>query len=356
MRVLPPGPPIRLWLVPAAFTLALTGCDGESASQALADNRDYRIDRDWASLPEGRQWGAVTGVWPDPDGEHIWVLDRCGADTCLGSPLYPIFKFDLDGNLIANFGGDGLIPWPHGLFVDHEGNVWVTDAATGARALSAEAEGKGHQVFKFSPDGRLLMTLGTAGQAGQDPHHFQGPSVVAVAANGDVFVADGHGVEGNNRIVRFDSDGRFLREWGTSGPGPEPGEFADPHALAFDSQGRLFIADRRNNRIQIYTQDGEFLEEWTHLGVVSGLFIDEHDTLFAMGTEALPPTESAAASDNGGSEPPAGIWIVDARTGRARSFIPSDAEYLAVDQMGNIYGAEIQNRNLVRFTPEGGTR
>jgi len=314
----------------------------------LADG--YRPDPGWAKLPEGRQWGAVSGVWPDPDGEHMWVLDRCGEDSCLGSDLHPIFKFDLDGNVVANFGA-GIIPWPHGFFVDANGNVWVADGATGVRVEAAEREGKGHQVFKFSPDGELLMTLGTAGQPGKGPNSFEGPSAVIVAPDGSIFIADGHGTEGNNRIVKFTPDGELIKEWGRGGMGPDPGEFNDAHAFAFDSEGRLFIGDRRNHRLTIFTQEGEFLQQWTHLGAPSGLFIDENDVLFALDTQSGPQPDWVAARNDRDPSVGRGIWVADATTGEIRDFIPSDAEFVAVDRLGNVYGAEIQNRNLVRWVP-----
>ena len=134
--------------------LGLVALIGPAAADRAAG--EYRAVPDWAQLPEGRTWGAVTGVFPDPDGRHMWVLDRCAANSCIDSELDPIFKFDLDGNLVENFGG-GIFAWPHGFFVDHDGNVWVADGPTGARAEAGAAVGKGQQVFKLSPEGEVLM-------------------------------------------------------------------------------------------------------------------------------------------------------------------------------------------------------
>jgi len=315
----------------------------ELSAQSAAD---YQENRDWARLPEGRSWGAVSGVFPDPDGEHIWVIDRCGADSCLDSELHPIFKFDLAGRLVANFGA-GIIPWPHGLFVDAGGNVWVADGATGARVEEAARRGLGHQVFKFSPEGALLMTLGTAGRSGRGPNLFEGPSELFVAPTGEIFIADGHGADGNNRIVKLAPDGRFLMEWGRSGSGPAPGEFSDPHDLAVDSSGRLFIGDRRNHRIQIYDQEGRFLDQWTHFGSASGIFIDANDAIYVMDTQT--GIRPSWITDHPDPERGSGVWIGDARTGRIRDFLPAEAEFVAVDRSGNIYGAEIQRRSLVRY-------
>ena len=155
---------------------------------------------------------------------------------------------------MKSFGG-GMFIWPHGLDVDQDGNVWVTDAVADNR--TPKGDKRGHIVVKFSPDGKVLMTLGTPGQSGSGPDHFTSPSDVAVAANGDIFVADGHGDDGNNRVVKFSKDGKFVKAWGKSGWAP--GEFHALHAIAIDSRGRMFVGDRGNNRIQIFDQDGKSL-------------------------------------------------------------------------------------------------
>lgn len=318
-----------------------------AATNVLAQqNMNWSADSNWADLPDGRTWGAVTGVHPDPDGLHIWVLDRCGENTCIGSSLSPIFKFDLSGNLIANFGAN-LIAWPHGLFVDHEGNVWVTDGGTGTAGELAAQQGLGHQVLKFSPDGNVLLRLGQAGIAGSDSRTFNGPSVVAVANNGDIFIADGHGEGGNNRIMKFNSAGGFVMEWGNAGPGPAAGEFNDVHALAFDSQGRLFVGDRRNARIQIFDQDGNFLDQWTHFGPPSNIYIDSNDVIFVTDTQtnAMPQW----FGDRRTAQWVRGIRVGDARTGRVTGFLESEAEFLTVDKLGNVYGAEVPGQKLIKY-------
>src|SRR6185295_2503128 len=147
----------------------------------------------------------------------------------------PIVKFDKDGKFVKAFGG-GMFAFPHGIAVDKDGNVWVTDAG-GAGAV-------GHQVIKFNADGQVLLKLGTAGVTGTDATHFNMPSAVFVAPNGDIFIGDGHGGMSNNRIVKFDKTGKFLMEWGTKGTAP--GQFDGPHTIAMDSQGRLFIGNRNN--------------------------------------------------------------------------------------------------------------
>ncbi|MDX1568659.1 MAG: hypothetical protein R3223_12710 [Longimicrobiales bacterium] len=306
----------------------------------------FEAVEDWAELPAGREWGAVTGVFPDPDGEHVWVLDRCGANSCLSSDLDPLFKFDSDGSLVGSYGG-GLFAWPHGFFVDHEGNVWIADGPTGARAEEASAEGKGQQVFKLSPEGEVLMTLGVAGVSGYGPDHFNGPSDVLVAPSGEIYVLDGHGADGNNRVVKFDSTGDYLSEWGTTGPGPAAGEMGDPHGIAMDSRGRIFVADRANVRIQIFDEEGTFLEQWTHFGPPSDIFIDADDRIYVTDTQTGALPEWYAERRSAGWV--RGIRIGDARTGRVTGFLPSEAEFLAADGQGNVYGAQVPGQTLVKY-------
>jgi len=252
-----------------ALAAAMTISAGRThAEDPNAAPNPYRAVDNWAKLPEGRAWGQAIGVDIDRDGTSVWVYDRCGAKTCEGSNIPPIQKFDASGKLVTSFGG-GMINWPHGLFADRDGNVWVTDGRGG--------NGKGHTVVKFSSDGKVLMTLGKPGVAGDGPDTFNAPSDVLVAPHGDIFVADGHGEKTNARIVKFSKDGKFINAWGKAGKGQ--GEFDVPHALAMDSSGRLFVADRSNDRIQIFDQDGKFLAEWRQFGRPSGLYIDRNDIL-----------------------------------------------------------------------------
>ena len=305
-------------------------------------------------LPPGRTWGATSAVDIDPDGASIWVAERCGANNCAGSDLPVVLKFDADGNLLRSFGA-GLFIFPHGFHVDADGNVWVTDAQ-GPDGEDPNRDGKGHQVLKFSPEGEILLTLGTPGVAGDGsgPLLFT-PCDVVTAPNGDIFVSEGHTGQAPDappdtvaRIVKFDSDGNFIKAWGRLGSGP--GEFRTPHGLALDSQGRLFVADRGNNRIQIFDQDGNFLEEWTQFSRLSGIYIDADDMLYGA------DSESSATRNPGWRR---GLRVGSARTGEVLYFIPdpageqargtSAAEGVAVDAAGNIYGAEVGPRALKKY-------
>src|SRR5688572_27137930 len=142
----------------------------------------YRTTRDWGALPPGMAWPAVTAVEPAPDGT-IYVVERCFENSCAGRPEPPILKYDASGRLLQSW-GQGMFVFPHGATVDRQGNLWVTDARG--------ADGKGHQVFKFSPEGKVLMTLGKAGVSGSGPDRFDQPTDVVVAPNGDIFVTDSH--------------------------------------------------------------------------------------------------------------------------------------------------------------------
>ena len=304
----------------------------------------YKPGVSWGQLPNGRKWGSTAGITIAPDG-NLWAIDRCGASgsqgtNCLGSPLDPILEFDPSGKFLKGFGA-GLFVSPHKITIDRDGFIWVADNGTGG--------GKGQQVWKFDQDGKVLLTLGLAGVSGRGTDRFDQPTEVAVAPNGDVFVADGHGREAtdNARIMKFDRTGKFVKTWGRKGTAP--GEFDCPHTLAFDSRGRLFVGDRQNNRIQIFDQNGTFISEWKQFGRPSGLYIDRNDVLYVS------DSESRDGTDGYGYNPGArrGIRIGDARNGSVYAFIPdptpypypatlgsSSAEGVVADAMGNVYGAE----------------
>ena len=327
----------------------MAGTGFEALAQSLPN--PYRNVDGWARFPDGREMGAVGGVTIDPDGQHVWAVVRCDAGPelfgweCLDSDLDPVVRFDTEGNAVESFGG-GLFIWPHGIDVDPDGNVWVTDAVTAERTPEGT---RGHQVIKFSPTGEVLMTLGTPGVPGDGPDHFNAPADVVVADNGDVFVADGHGDDTNNRVVKFSSDGTFIMEWGQTGYGP--GEFRTLHAIAIDLNGRVFVGDRSNNRVQLFDQEGNHQAIWYQFGRPSGIFFDGNGRVYVADSES-------DDLQNPGFE--MGIRIGDARTGWVDEFIlfpwgdprspaGNGAEFVAVDRDGNLYGGEPRPRRVQKY-------
>lgn len=329
-------------IMAAALVSAISGA---VLAQSPAPTNDlpnpYASIKTWAQMPAGRTWGSTAGVAVDPDGKSIWVAERCGANSCVGSNLDPILKFDATGKMVRSFGA-GMFVFPHGIFVDREGNVWVTDG---------QGRGsQGHQVIKFSPTGNVLMKLGTAGVPGNNPSSFNAPSAVLIAPNGDIFVGDGHGKDTNNRIVKFDKTGKYIKEWGSYGSGP--GQFDTPHTMAMDSRGRLFVGNRNNNRIDVFDQEGKLLESWAQFSRPSGVYIDKNDRIYVADSES----ESVSKNHNGWKR---GIRIGSAKDGKVEYFIPdpdnvekgtSAAEGVAADDAGNIYGAEVGPKRLMRYT------
>ena len=345
---------MRFALLLSLAAVAQVAAQGEPVAPTNSLPNPYRTVEGWAKMPAGRTWGSTSAVEIDKDGRSIWVAERCGANSCAGSSLDPILKFDSSGTLVKSFGA-GMLLSPHGIFVDQDGNVWVTDCACTGTAEQRSSKGKdgqplGHQVYKFSPDGKLLLTLGNAG-GGRDSSYFYQPNDVLVAPDGEIFVAEGHSsaAGANARILKFSSKGMLLKTFGVKGTGR--GEYDQPHALAMDSKGRLFVGDRSNNRIVIVDQDGNWLAAWTQFSRPSGIYIDKDDVIYV--------TDSESGSVN----PAHGAWKRGIRIGSAKDgsltvFIPdpnetatntSAAEGVAVDARGNIYGAEVGPRRLQRY-------
>lgn len=317
------------------------------------------VTQNWGTLPDGRVWGTTAGIDIDPIDGNIWAYERCGAANfgdgvpinCDSNPVDPIFKFDRNtGEVLANFGG-GLMVTPHGIHVDAEGNVWVSDFAGNAEGT------KGHQVHKFSPDGELLMSLGTPGQPGTGPNQFNQPNDVITGPDGSIYVSDGHQGQGMTtnqameeglaagataRILKFSPDGTFIKEWGQIGV--RHGEFRTPHAMVFDAEGRLWVADRGNHRLEIFDQDGNYLESRYAYGRISGLFIKD-GMVYAIDSESSPTNHPNWRN---------GVRIGPVDGDYVTAFIPpferesrvyqgTAGEGVAVDADGNVYAAEGPN-------------
>jgi sugar lactone lactonase YvrE len=337
-----------------------------SADEALPNL--YARDETFFKFPTGRKLGSTSAIDIDKDGKSIWIMERCGGqDYCFGPNAHvaPIMKFDSKGNFVKAFGADTVV-YPHGLHIDQDGNIWISDLASNVDWSSlrnhtappnapVSPKPNGADVLKFSPDGKLLMRLGTPGVYGNDEIHLSQPSAVATAANGDIFVADGHDTPpSNSRIVKYDKNGKFLKAW--SSCGNNPASMLDcGHALAMDSQGRLFVGNRGNNRIEIFDQDGNLLAEWTQFGKPSGLFIDKNDTLYVADSESSVRNRNSYVR---------GIHIGSAKTGEVKSFSPdpgnnpapwnplrgtTGSEGLAVDKDGILYASSVTPPNLAKY-------
>jgi sugar lactone lactonase YvrE len=308
----------------------------------------YTSVDEWVRLPAGRTWGSTAGVDVDPDGIHVWAIDRCGTNSCAGSDLDPILKIDPQGNVVESFGG-GMILFPHGLHVDREGNVWVTDAQ-GPNANNPATAGKGHAVYKFSPTGRLLLTLGTPGVAGNGTDALLNtPNDVVTDAQGNAYVGDGHGGQGLTaapdavaRIAVYDRNGRFLRTFGRLGSGP--GEFRTPHGVDIDGMNRLVVADRGNNRLQILELDGTYIGELRQFGRPSGLYITDDNIVYVADSESEFNNTQNPGWRTGIRVGSLLDGIVDYRiTGTVPAYPDGSApEGVAVDRAGNVYGAVVE--------------
>ena len=354
--------------VPFVFTVAVVAIAGlfsigTQAQSPLPKPNPYKLDPSWMMrLPAGMTPGETIGAEETPDG-NIIVLTRCGGRQCVGSKQDPIIKIDKNGKYLKSWGG-GAFVWPHGMFVDRQGNIWITDAVTGpdVKRDDPRIKGRGQQVIKYSPDGKVLMTLGKAGVAGAALDTFSSPSDVVVAPNGDIFIADGHGGEATNeRIVKYSKDGKPIKAWGKFGKGP--GEFNGPHGIAMDKSGRLLVADRGNTRVQVFDQDGKFIAEYKQFGRPSDIAVDGNDMMYVTDTQGL--------KDRPGFQN--GVYIGRAKDGVVTGFIMKIREHttselgpngvqigpgpdrtnmegIGVSEDANVvYGCEVGLHTLVRF-------
>ena len=340
----------------SALSLAACGGEPEAAADAAAAPTAYMTHRPWGVMPAGREWGRVSGVYLDPNGRDIWAFERCGGDNCVASDDATVLHFSGGGSLLASFGADMFVR-PHGMYVDREGNVWVTDgrpARDAELAANPDAARKGNQVVKFSPTGEVLLVIGTPGQTGEPPSALDEPNDVVVAPNGEILIAEGHSsMSAPGRISRFSATGEFLGTIGEFGEGP--GQFRVPHALAFDSQGRLFVADRGNSRIQIFDPNYQFVAEWRQFGRPNDVFIDASDRIYVVDSES---------GDERNPGMRRGVYIGSARDGTVTNFIEPHVstreqdgthgtmgEGVTVDALGNIFVGEVSISGMTMFMP-----
>jgi hypothetical protein len=218
----------------------------------------YEVDPQWPERPAGMEWGQMPGVAVDRQ-DRVWIFTRAKP---------PVQVYDTAGKFLFAWGED-VVGLAHQIRFDQQGNVWLADV------------GK-HVVMQLTPDGKLLRTLGTPNEPGEDDRHLNKPTDMVVTPAGDVFVSDGYG---NARVVHFDKDGKFVKAWGKLGTAP--GEFNVPHSIVVDSQGRLYVADRNNVRVQVFNQEGKFLAEWRNLLVPWSFWISPSDEIWICGSSPM---------------------------------------------------------------------
>jgi DNA-binding beta-propeller fold protein YncE len=265
---------------------------------------EYELVAAWPSgTPNGEAVGATSAVTTDAAG-NVHAYRRTAGD---------IWTIDRAGRFVRSWAPNSA-KWTHGIRVDRNGSIWTTD-------------GQGHQVKKWSGDGKLLLTLGKYDVAGAGPDTFNRPTDVAVASNGDFFIADGYG---NSRVAKFTAEGTFIKDWGAKGNGP--GQFNLPHSIIIDARGRVLVADRENRRIQIFDQEGRFLDQWTHLGAPYALGITDDVLYVADG-------------------PNKKVWIANVRDGKLLGTIEGcdNAHWSAVDKDGNVYVASNMSSYLRKY-------
>ena len=328
------------------MVLLVVGCNGsmkQDSQNEKAAPGSYQLVENWPRFQPGFELGMPTGLGIDTNGD-IFVFHRAGREW--NSPVIPdyppiskdtILKLDEETGKILDSWGGGIFVMPHGLTIDNQNNVWVTDCGL-------------HQVFKFDYAGQLLMTLGESRIPGDDTMHFNLPTDVAIASDGSFYVSDGYG---NSRIMKFAPDGSFLLQWGSKGT--EPGQFVIPHGIDLDDKGNVYVADRENNRIQIFDANGKFLREWQNEEGTDQLYAVTVDEARAhlFGTDYF--TEDKGATIRGSDvfrfDLEANLQIQFGRTGDYRGPITRYHD-IAVGRDGSIYLGDILGNRIQKFIPQ----
>lgn len=292
------------------------------------------VDQDWPLKSRTLPWTAVPGLAVDKQ-DQVYVFTR-------SRPAVQVY--DLDGELLRSW-STGDDSGSHCLRIDADGNVWGTNY-------------RRHVVQKFSPAGKLLLTLGVTGESANDDRHFGAPTDIAFASNGDVFISDGYE---NRRVVHYDKQGKFVKAWGSEGT--EPGQFALPHAIAIDARDRIYVADRNNGRVQVFNTDGKLLAVWDHGFMPWGLVVAKDGTIWACGSSRVKhPTEAGWMV-----APPPDQWVLQYDAdGRILTKVPlvhrpavgserqpGEVDWvhsIAFDSRGNLYLGDIEGKRAQRFS------
>jgi hypothetical protein len=344
---------MKPFLLFAACTTAASIClsaePPANPAPAKSDNADYprvnttpfyEVDPSWPKRQPNMPWGDVPGIAVDRQ-DQVWVFTRTNP---------PVQIFTADGKFVRAW-GQGIVSNAHHLKIDRDGNVWLSDVGF-------------HVVRKCTPEGKVLLTIGTPGQKGEGPTLLNKPTDMAIAPNGDVFISDGYG---NSRVAHFDRNGKFIKAWGTIGTGKE--NFSLPHAVVLDSRGRLYIADRNNVRVQVYNQRGKLVDSWQNVIVPWGFWINDRDEIWVCGSSPMqwqqphpkyplaplgcPPKDQVFMRFNPDGELQQ-LWSVPkAEDGKEQ---PGELNWLhciALDSKGNIYAGDIIGKRAQKFVKKG---
>lgn len=332
----------------ASMLAAAAGCAAETKTYIFPKLKfarvnlasGFQVDPAWPKRrPAGVPWGQVPGIAVDRQ-DRVWMFTRTKP---------PVQVYAPDGTYLFGWGSEHVAV-AHDIAFDGDGNVWLADAGN-------------HTVRKFTPEGKLLLTLGTPGEPGEDERHFNRPTDMVVTPDGDVYVTDGYA---NARVVRYDRDGKFVKTWGKAGTGP--GEFSCPHAIARDSKGRLYVADRNNVRVQVFDPDGNFLAEWRNVVTPWGVWISPQDDVWVCGSSPMlwPKDDpSNPRSELLGLPPKDQVFMKFDTTGRLTQLWtvpkardgaekPGECNWLhtmAFDSKGNLYAGDILGQRAQKFVP-----
>jgi sugar lactone lactonase YvrE len=293
----------------AVLTSAVAGQAPAPAPVVTPPNDKYVVNKEWAQIPSNMPWnGSTSNIAADGKG-NVVVFVRA-------EPYFRVFT--REGKFVKAWGDPTLFTEPHSLIFDREGYLWTTDA-------------QAHVVYKFDATGKVLLTLGKKGMAGDNSSHdlFNRPNAVAIASNGDIYVSDGYN---NSRVVHFNKDGKFIRIIGGT-KGTEPGQLQLPHGVVIDSKGRILVGDSDNKRIAVFDKDGKFVETWP-IASRGGMLITADDTLYVSDVNA----GSIFIVKNG--------KINDTITGLGRP------HGIALDTDGAIYASDSLNRAVLKVTPK----
>ena len=317
-----------------AWTISVAAQDTPPPYPRRSLAKWYKVDPSWPQRPDIVNWGQMPGVAVDEE-DNVWLYTRATP---------PVQVYTSEGKYITGWGED-LIGKAHHMKFDSRGHVWLADV-------------ENHVVMQLTKKGQLLKTLGTRGVPGEDETHLNKPTDMAISPTGEVFVSDGYG---NNRIVHFDAEGNFVKAWGKLGT--RRGQFSIPHAIAMDSQGTLYVADRNNVRVQLFDQEGEFLRQWANVITPWGFWITKDDQIWVCGSSPMPWRDEDEVL---GCPPKDQLFMRFNTNGRMLQLWtipkgddgkeqPGECNWvhsIALDSNGNVYLGDIIGQRAQKFVPQ----